>query len=58
MTHMDYAIGEVIQTLKDEKLLDNTIVIFISDNGGQENWYPEKRQILNCMMENLAHIRN
>ena len=42
MTHMDYAIGEVIQTLKDEKLLDNTIVIFISDNGGQENWYPEK----------------
>jgi len=42
MTHMDYAIGEVIQTLKNQKLLDNTIVIFISDNGGQENWYPEK----------------
>ena len=42
MTHMDYAIGEVIQTLKNEKLLDNTIVIFISDNGGQESWYPEK----------------
>ncbi len=42
MTHMDYAIGEIIQTLKDGKLLDNTIVIFISDNGGQENWYPEK----------------
>ncbi len=42
MTHMDYAIGEVMQTLKDEKLLDNTIVIFISDNGGQKNWYPEE----------------
>jgi arylsulfatase A-like enzyme len=42
MTHMDYSIGEIIQTLKNEKLLDNTIVVFISDNGGQENWYPEK----------------
>ena len=42
MTHMDYGIGEIIQTLKNEKLLDNTIVIFISDNGGQESWYPEK----------------
>ena len=42
MTHMDYGIGEIIQTLKDEKLLDNTIIIFISDNGGQESWYPEK----------------
>ena len=42
MAHMDYAIGEIIQTLKDEKLLDNTIIIFISDNGGQESWYPEK----------------
>lgn len=40
--HMDYSIGEIIKTLKDEKLLENTIVIFISDNGGQESWYPEK----------------
>ncbi len=42
MTHMDYSMGEIIQVLKDEKLLDNTILIFISDNGGQESWYPEK----------------
>jgi arylsulfatase B len=42
MAHMDYSIGEIMQTLKDEKLLNNTIVIFISDNGGQENWYPER----------------
>ena len=38
MTHMDYAIGEVLQTLEEQQLLDNTIVIFISDNGGQKSW--------------------
>lgn len=38
MTHMDSAIGKVLKTLEDEKLLDNTLVIFISDNGGQESW--------------------
>lgn len=37
-THMDYSIGEIIQTLNDEKLLENTIVIFISDNGGEKSW--------------------
>ena len=38
MAHMDYAIGEVLQSLKDQKLLDNTLVIFISDNGGEKSW--------------------
>jgi len=38
MTHMDSAIGKVMKTLEDEKLLDNTLVIFISDNGGQKSW--------------------
>jgi len=31
---MDLAIGKVIQTLKEEKVYENTIVIFLSDNGG------------------------
>ena len=31
---MDLAIGNVIQTLKEEKVYENTIVIFLSDNGG------------------------
>ena len=38
VTHMDYAIGQLIKTLDDEKLRENTLVIFFSDNGGQENW--------------------
>ena len=38
VTHMDYAISQLLKTLNDEKLRENTLVIFISDNGGQENW--------------------
>lgn len=38
MTHMDSSIGEVLKTLEDEILLDNTLVIFFSDNGGQKSW--------------------
>ena len=37
-THMDYAIGQLLKTLDDENLRENTLVIFISDNGAQENW--------------------
>lgn len=32
--HMDDAVGRVIQTLKDEGIYDNTIIVFTSDNGG------------------------
>ncbi|MFN9938034.1 MAG: sulfatase-like hydrolase/transferase, partial [bacterium] len=31
---LDDAIGEVIQTLREEKLYDNTFIVFMSDNGG------------------------
>lgn len=33
---LDWSVGEVIKTLKDLKILDNTIIIFMSDNGP---WY-------------------
>jgi len=33
---LDWSVGKIINTLKDLKLLDNTIVIFMSDNGP---WY-------------------
>lgn len=32
--HMDYGIGQVIQSLKDNGVYDDTLVIFSSDNGG------------------------
>jgi arylsulfatase A len=31
---MDQAVGKLMSTLKDNNLLDNTVVIFLSDNGG------------------------
>jgi arylsulfatase B len=34
LTSMDQGIGKIIQKLKDSGLEDNTIIIFLSDNGG------------------------
>lgn len=31
---LDYGVGKILQTLKDLKVDDNTLVIFSSDNGG------------------------
>lgn len=36
LASMDNAIGEVLKTLKDQTLEDNTLVFFVSDNGGPE----------------------
>ncbi|CDF79841.1 arylsulfatase [Formosa agariphila KMM 3901] len=33
VTHMDTRIGDIIQSLKDQKLYDNTIIVFTSDHG-------------------------
>ena len=40
VAHMDSAVGDLVETLDQEGLRENTLVIFISDNGGQENWNP------------------
>ena len=37
VTYMDRNIGKLIQTLKEEKIYDNTLIIFTSDNGGTFN---------------------
>lgn len=43
MTHMDYSIGQILKALKNQHLEESTVVIFISDNGAMENWYPTKQ---------------
>ena len=40
MAHLDFAIGQIMETLKRTGLYENTLVIFMSDNGAMENWFP------------------
>lgn len=40
--HLDDAIGRVIKTLEEEGKLENTIILFSSDNGPQVNWAGNK----------------
>tara|TARA_R110002012_G_scaffold290058_1_gene483478 strand:- start:1284 stop:2693 length:1410 start_codon:yes stop_codon:yes gene_type:complete len=42
MSHMDDGIGRVLKSLKDQNILNNTIILFISDNGAQQNWIPSE----------------
>ena len=41
MTHMDAGIGQIMDVLKQEGLEENTLVLFMSDNGAQEGWDPD-----------------
>lgn len=38
MTHKDDGIGQILSALTAENLEQNTLVIYFSDNGGQEKW--------------------
>lgn len=38
VTHMDYGIGRILESLGRKGLRENTLVVFSSDNGGQQNW--------------------
>lgn len=40
MTHMDDGIGRILSALTEEQLEKDTLVIFLSDNGGQKSWTP------------------
>jgi arylsulfatase A-like enzyme len=38
VTHMDDGIGKIVHALDEAGLRDNTLLVFVSDNGGQESW--------------------
>ncbi|MDZ7377152.1 MAG: sulfatase-like hydrolase/transferase [candidate division KSB1 bacterium] len=38
MTHMDDGMGQILAVIEEEGLADDTLVIYFSDNGGQESW--------------------
>ncbi len=41
VTHMDHGIGRIVEALDRTGLRDNTLIVFVSDNGGQKSWHSE-----------------
>ena len=39
--HLDLGVGEIVKTLKQEGVYDNTIIIYLSDNGGAGTMYAD-----------------
>ncbi len=38
MTHMDHAIGRIIKAVENKGISEETLIVFISDNGAQDDW--------------------
>ncbi len=38
--HLDQGVGRIVQQLRDSKQLDQTLIIFLSDNGACYEWGP------------------
>ncbi|WP_417887936.1 sulfatase-like hydrolase/transferase [Zunongwangia sp.] len=43
ISHLDDAIGKVLIQLDRLNLKENTIILFLSDNGAQKNWHPKEQ---------------
>ncbi|UCD50064.1 MAG: sulfatase-like hydrolase/transferase [Phycisphaerales bacterium] len=41
ITHMDHGIGQIVAALDRAKLREDTLIVFISDNGGQRTWHSD-----------------
>ncbi|MDR8393020.1 sulfatase-like hydrolase/transferase [Aliifodinibius sp. S!AR15-10] len=41
VTHMDDGIGKIVDALNETGQRENTIILFISDNGGQKSWHSD-----------------
>lgn len=39
VTHMDHGIGRIVDALERRDLRENTLIVFVSDNGGQKSWH-------------------
>ena len=43
ITHMDDGIGRIVDAVNRRGLRENTLIIFVSDNGGQKSWYDKQQ---------------
>lgn len=43
VTHMDAGIGQIIEAVDRKGIRENTLTVFVSDNGGQQSWHDEKQ---------------
>jgi len=41
ITHMDAGIGRIADAVERQGIRDNTLIVFVSDNGGQRSWRSE-----------------
>lgn len=39
VTHMDDGIGQIVKSIDEKGIRENTIIVFVSDNGGQKSWH-------------------
>ena len=44
MTHMDHAIGRIMQAVESKGIAQETLIVFVSDNGGQQDWVAANNQ--------------
>lgn len=41
VTHMDDGIGKIVDAINKKGIRENTLIVFVSDNGGQKSWHSE-----------------
>jgi len=43
VTHMDAGIGDIVDAVDRQDIREDTLIIFVSDNGGQKSWHDKKQ---------------
>ena len=43
ITIMDQGVGRILKTLRETDLYQNTVIFFLSDNGGEYEWKHDKQ---------------
>jgi len=59
-TEVDTAVGNILEKLREQNVLNNTLVIFTTDNGNLhgEHGLSEKCECIYCMLDSSSLLRN